>query len=65
MEIKEDVMEKDIILTNGMAEKTFMPAIQGAFDKNHPLTDNGIYPDEEDIANALCLVDLMISKKRQ
>ncbi len=57
-------MEKDTILTSGMAENTYMPAIQGSTDKKNPYTDTGIYLDEEDIANALCLVDLMISKKR-
>ena len=57
-------MEKDTILTGGIAENTNMPAIHKPFDKENPYTDTGIYLDEEEIANALCLVDLIISKNR-
>ncbi|HKL01013.1 MAG TPA: hypothetical protein VJ943_12225 [Desulfotignum sp.] len=56
-------MEKDNILTNGAFERTFMPTMQGSLERENPYTDTGIYLDEEDIANALCLVDLMINKK--
>jgi hypothetical protein len=41
-----------------------MPDTRGSFDKETPYTDTGIYIDEQDIANALCLMNLMIIKTR-
>jgi hypothetical protein len=57
-------MEKDTILTSDGTKNTPMPDTRGSFDKETPYTDTGIYIDEQDIANALCLMNLMIIKTR-
>ena len=58
-------MEKNTIYTGGVAEKNaFMCANKGLFDKKRPYTGIGMYPDDEDIISALCLVDLMINRNR-
>ncbi|MEX1299874.1 MAG: hypothetical protein AB1Z38_13320 [Desulfotignum sp.] len=57
-------MGKDTMLTSDGTENTLVPATQRSFDKETPYTDTGIYIDEQDIANALCLMDLMIIKTR-
>lgn len=57
-------MTKDTIVNGRMAKKTDMPAISRAIDEETPYRNDGIYPKDEEIANALWLMDLMISKTR-
>lgn len=57
-------MEKEHMSDSGRAGMTDMPIIPGWIDKQYQYSTNGMYPEEDEIANALCLVCLMINKNR-
>ncbi len=48
-----------------MAKKKDMPPIAGAVDETRPNRVKGIYPEDEEMTNALWLVELMIHKTRR
>lgn len=57
-------MEKDRMGDNDRAGMTDMPIIPGLIDTQSQYTNSGIYPEEDEIDNALCLMCLMIKKNR-
>ncbi|MCF8114739.1 MAG: hypothetical protein K9K21_12890 [Desulfotignum sp.] len=57
-------MEKEHMSDSGRAGMTDMPIIRGWIEKQGRYTNTGIYPEDEEMANALCLVCLMINKNR-
>jgi len=57
-------MEKEPVRDNGRAAVTDMQNISEMIDKQGRHTDICIYPEEDEMANALCLMRLMINKNR-
>ena len=59
-------MEKERMNDSGRGRMTDMPIIPGWIEKRYQYkyTTTGMYPEEDDIANALFLVCLMINKNR-
>jgi len=57
-------MEKEPVSDNSRSAVTDMQNISGTVDKQVRHTDIGIYPEEDEMANALCLMSLMINKNR-
>ncbi len=57
-------MEKEPVSDNGKAGVTDMQNISAVIDKQGRHTDIGIYPEENEMANALCLMSLIINKNR-
>jgi hypothetical protein len=64
IKIKGDVMEKEPVSDNVRAAVTDMQNISGMVDNQGRDSDTGIYPEEDEMANALCLMSLMINKNR-
>ncbi len=57
-------MEKDSIINNTMGGLADLPVLPAVADSKGPYADDGIYPEEDDLANALCLLNLMVSRNR-
>ncbi len=57
-------MEKERMGDNDRAGMTDMPIIPGFVDMQSQHTNTDIYPEEDELDNALCLVCLMINKNR-
>lgn len=55
-------MEKDPMVTGRMTKRTDMPPI--SVEEEPPYRGDGIYPEEEEMTNALWLLELMIHKAR-
>jgi hypothetical protein len=59
-----EIIRKDASTAGRMAHSTDMPAPCASFDKETQYSGEGIYPEEEEMTNALWLVELMIRKTR-
>jgi len=58
-------MEKEPLSNSGRAGMADMPVIRGGIEKPGRKTNTGMYPEDDDMANALCLMCLMINKNRR
>lgn len=58
-------MEKEPLSKSGRAGMTDMPIIRGWIVKPERNTNTGMYPEDDEMANALCLMCLMINKNRR
>ena len=57
-------MEKEKIRNNTMAGMTDLPGLPALADSKSRYANDSLYPEEDDLANALCLVNLIISRNR-
>ncbi len=57
-------MEKNSIINNTMAGVTDLPVLPALADSKGPYADDGIYPEADELANALCLLNLVINRNR-
>lgn len=55
-------MKKEPMVTGRMAKSTDLPLI--SVEEETPYRGDGIYPEEEEMTNALWLLELMIHKAR-
>lgn len=58
-------MEKEPLSNSGRAGRTDMPIIRGWLKKQGRYTNTDMYPEDDEMANALCLMCLMINKNRR
>ncbi|MFO7912508.1 MAG: hypothetical protein R6V15_10140 [Desulfotignum sp.] len=57
-------MENDRIINNTMPGLSDLPFLPALADMEGRYAQGGIYPEEDELASALCLVNLMISRNR-
>lgn len=57
-------MEKNRIISNTMAGLTNLPGLPALADSKNRFANDSIYPEADELANALCLLNLIICRNR-
>ncbi|HKJ98260.1 MAG TPA: hypothetical protein VJ959_05015 [Desulfotignum sp.] len=57
-------MEKDRLINNTMAGLTNLSGLPSLADSKKRYANDSVYPEADELANALCLLNLIICRKR-